>query len=118
MGLVKLYRITVTRSTWPLAKYFLDERGHALYDSTSNDVFTNGKYWQDHKPVVTQTEAVGHAVRAMYMYSAIADVAALTGDRHYIQAIDTLWNNVVGTKMYLHGRGIGAAVTANDSGQL
>jgi DUF1680 family protein len=65
-------------------------------------------YWQDHKAVVNQTEAVGHAVRAVYMYSGMADVAALTGDSSYIKAIGKIWENAVGKKIYVTG-GIGAA---------
>ncbi len=102
IGLVKLYRVTGDRKYLDLARFFLDQRGnaagHKLY----------GEYAQDHIPVVRQTEAVGHAVRAAYMFSGMADVAALTGDRAYITAIDRLWDNVVGRKMYLTG-GIGAA---------
>jgi DUF1680 family protein len=101
IGLVKLYRITGDAKYLGLAKFFLDERGnaagHTLY----------GEYAQDHLPVVKQTEAVGHAVRAAYMFSGMADVAALTGDKAYVDAIDRLWDNVVGRKMYLTG-GIGA----------
>lgn len=108
MGLVKLYRITGEERYLRLAKFFLDERGRVQYDTTSKDVYRNGMYWQDHVPVVDQREAVGHAVRAVYMYSAMADVAALTGDSGYVRAIDALWENVAGKKMYLHG-GIGAA---------
>ena len=66
-----------------------------------------GAYSQDHKPVIEQAEAVGHAVRAAYMYAGIADVAALTGDAAYVKAIDTIWENVVHKKLYLTG-GIGA----------
>jgi DUF1680 family protein len=62
---------------------------------------------QDHLPVVEQTEAVGHAVRAAYMYSGMADVAALTGDQAYVHAIQRIWGNVVHKKLALHG-GIGA----------
>ena len=65
------------------------------------------KYNQSHQKVVEQTEAVGHAVRATYLYSGMADVAALTGDKAYVDAIDRIWENVVGTKLYLTG-GIGA----------
>ena len=87
-----------TRSTCDMAKFFLDSRGHAwgrkLY----------GDYCQDHKPVVEQTEAVGHAVRAGYMYSGMADVAALTGDAEYIHAIDRIWENVVGQQALPHRR--------------
>ncbi len=96
MGLVKLYRVTGDERYLNLAKFFLDERG------------PNGKaYNQAHMKVVEQTEAVGHAVRATYMYSGMADVAAMTGDTSYVNAIDKIWENVVGKKLYLTG-GIGA----------
>lgn len=101
IGLAKLYRITGDKKYLDLAKFFLDQRGR----SEHRELF--GEYSQDHKPVVEQEEAVGHAVRAVYMYSGMADVAALTGDREYIQAIDRIWDNVVNKKMYLTG-GIGA----------
>ncbi|MCK5851796.1 glycoside hydrolase family 127 protein, partial [bacterium] len=64
-------------------------------------------YAQQHKPVIEQTEPVGHAVRAVYMYSAMADIAALTGEKSYIKAIDTIWENMVNKKMSLTG-GLGA----------
>ena len=64
-------------------------------------------YNQSQAKVVDQTEAVGHAVRATYMYSGMADVAALTGDTAYVNAIDKIWENVVGKKLYITG-GIGA----------
>lgn len=108
MGLVKLYRVTGDERYLSLAKYFLDERGRVKYDSTSKDGFRNGMYWQDHKPVTQQTEAVGHAVRAVYMYAGMADIAALTGDKSYLHAIDKIWQNAVGKKLYVTG-GIGAA---------
>ncbi len=73
----------------------------------SHDLWKNGAYWQDHIPVVDQTEAVGHAVRAGYLYAAMADIAALTDDKKFLKAIDTLWQNVVGKKIYVQG-GIGA----------
>ena len=102
IGLVKLYRVTGEKKYLDLAKFFLDVRG------------PNGwEYNQANKKVTEQTEAVGHAVRAMYMYSAMADVAALTGDTAYINAIDRIWNNVVTKKMYITG-GIGQ--TANNEG--
>jgi DUF1680 family protein len=101
IGLAKLYRMTGREKYLKLAKFFLDERGYAhgreLYDI----------YSQDHKSVLEQTEAVGHAVRACYMYSAMADVAALTGDGSYIKAIDRIWQNVVSKKLALTG-GVGA----------
>ncbi len=114
IGLVKLYRVTGDERYLRLAKFFLDERGHAngreLYTN-----FGNVGYMQDHLPVVEQAEAVGHSVRAVYMYTGMADVAALTGDASYIAAIDRLWENVVGRKLYLTG-GIGARHTGEAFG--
>src|SRR5450432_571696 len=108
MGLVKLYRITGKIKYLYTAKFFIEERGHYHgYDSTSKDLWKNGAYWQDNIPVVDQTEAEGHAVRAGYLYSAMADVAALTGDDSLILAIDRIWNNVVDKKIYIQG-GVGA----------
>lgn len=95
MGLVKLYRITGNEQYLSLAKFFLDCRNHG------------NSYNQANIPVIDQTEAEGHAVRATYMYSGMADVAALTGDQEYLHAIDQIWNNVVERKIYLTG-GIGA----------
>lgn len=97
MGLVKMYRVTGKKEYLDLAKYFLDLRGHGK----------SGEYSQTHKPVVEQDEAVGHAVRATYMYSGMADVAALTGNEAYLHAIDKIWDNVVFKKYYITG-GIGA----------
>ena len=104
IGLVKLYRTTGEKRYLDLAQFFLDHRG-VPDGRKENRIY--GEYWQDHQPVTKQTEAVGHAVRAAYMYSGMADVAALTGQKDYIDAIDQLWQNVVGKKMYLTG-GIGA----------
>jgi len=103
MGLVRLYRITGKKDYLNLAKFFIDERGHRPYDRSSTDEWKNGMYWQDDEPVVDQDEAEGHAVRAMYLYSGMADVAALTGDKQYVEAIDRIWNNVVGKKIYVQG---------------
>ncbi len=107
MGLVKLYRITGKKEYLDLAKFFIDARGKRQYDRSNKDEWKNGEYWQDDKPVTDQEEAEGHAVRAMYLYSGIADVAALTGDKEYIDAIDRIWKNMVGKKIYVQG-GIGA----------
>jgi DUF1680 family protein len=108
MGLVKLYRITGKKEYLETAKYFIEERGHyAGYDSKNPDVWKNGAYWQDHIPVVEQDEAIGHAVRAGYLYSAVADIAALTGDAQFLAAADKIWNNMVSKKFYVQG-GIGA----------
>lgn len=98
MALVKLYLVTGKKKYLNQAKFFLDERGH----TSRKDAYS-----QAHQPVVEQDEAVGHAVRAAYMYSGMADVATLTGDSIYIRSIDKIWNNVVEKKLYLTG-GIGA----------
>ncbi|MBF9238538.1 glycoside hydrolase family 127 protein [Hymenobacter sp. BT683] len=108
MGLVKLYRVTGKPEYLSTAKFFLDARGqYKGYDPKSPDPFKNGSYWQDHKPVVAQAEAVGHAVRAEYLYSAMADVAALTGDKQLLTAVDSIWNNMASKKIYVTG-GTGA----------
>jgi hypothetical protein len=101
MGLVKLYRATGEESYLKLAKFMLDVRGP---DGARGAGRT---YNQSHQRIVDQSEAVGHAVRATYMYSGIADVAALTGDAGFIAALDRIWTNLVGRKLYLTG-GIGA----------
>ena len=98
MALAKLYTVTGDRKYLDQAKFFLDKRGYTD---------RRDEYSQAHKPVVEQDEAVGHAVRAAYMYSGMADVAALTGDSAYIRAIDRIWDNIVGKKYYITG-GIGA----------
>jgi len=107
MGLVKLYRITGKKDYLDLAKFFTEQRGERQYKKDSKNVWENGSYWQAHKPVTQQDEVVGHAVRAMYLYSAMTDIAALTGDTAYMKAVDRLWGNMVNKKMYLTG-GIGA----------
>jgi DUF1680 family protein len=102
MGLVRLYRVTGQKRWLDLARFFIDVRGRPL-DGRE----LGGEYNQDHLPVVEQTEAVGHAVRAGYLYAGVADVAALTGDAAYVRAVDRIWADVVGRKLYLTG-GIGA----------
>lgn len=98
MALCKLYTVTGDKKYLDQAKYFLDKRG---YTSRTDE------YSQAHKPVLEQDEAVGHAVRAAYMYAGMADVAALTGDHSYVEAIDRIWDNIVTKKLYITG-GIGA----------
>jgi DUF1680 family protein len=107
MGLVKLYRITGKKDYLDLAKFFTEQRGERQYNKESKNVWENGSYWQAHKPVTQQDEVIGHAVRAMYLYSAMTDIAALTGDSAYTRAVDRLWENMVTKKLYLNG-GIGA----------
>jgi DUF1680 family protein len=103
MGLVRLYRISGKKEYLNLAKFFIDERGKKEYNKKSKNVFENGVYWQDDKPVIDQDEAEGHAVRAVYLYSGMADVAALTGDKQYLAAIDKIWDNMVSKKIYIQG---------------
>lgn len=98
MALARLYVLTGKKEYLDEAKFFLDYRGK-----------TQVKDWytQSIQPVVEQKEAIGHAVRAGYMYAGMADVAALTGDTTYIKAIDTIYDNIVSKKYYLTG-GVGA----------
>ncbi len=98
MALARLYLATGEKKYLEEAKFFLDERGKTEYRDAYN---------QTHLPVLEQDEAVGHAVRAAYMYAGMADVAALTGDQGYIHAIDAIWENIVSKKLYITG-GIGA----------
>ncbi|MBE3130672.1 MAG: glycoside hydrolase family 127 protein [Acidobacteria bacterium] len=112
IGLVKLYRATGKTKYLDLAKFFIDARGKTEgripYGREGRQELLYGQYAQDDKPFIEQTEAVGHAVRAGYLYAGAADVAALTGDQAYIAALEKIWADVVGTKIYITG-GIGAA---------
>lgn len=107
MALARLYLVTGDKKYLDQAKFFLDKRG---YTSRRDE------YSQAHKPVIEQDEAVGHAVRAAYMYSGMADVAALTGDTAYIRAIDRIWDNIVSKKLYITG-GIGATSNGEAFGE-
>ena len=98
MGLAKLYLATGKQDYLEQAKFFLDKRGYTTIKT---------EYSQSHLPVLQQSEAVGHAVRAGYMYAGMADVAALTGDKGYIDAIDRIWENIIQKKYYITG-GVGA----------
>jgi DUF1680 family protein len=121
LALVKLYQVTGEERYLQLSQYFIDERGAKpsyflkeweKRDRTSH--WTAGQsssldlsYNQSHLPVREQSEAVGHSVRAVYMYTAMADLAALTDDQGLIEACRRLWNNIVTKQMYLTG-GIGS----------
>ena len=98
MALARLFVLTGEKKYLDEAKFLLDYRGK----TGRRDLYS-----QSDKPVVEQTEAWGHAVRAGYMYAGMADVAALLGDSSYIKAIDTIYENIVGKKYYLTG-GVGA----------
>jgi DUF1680 family protein len=104
MALVRLYRVTGNGAYLDLAKFLLDSRKPDAPASSNHPATYN----QSFAPVVDQTEAVGHAVRATYMYSGMADVAALTGDAAYVKALDAIWTDIASKKLYITG-GIGAS---------
>ncbi len=106
IGLVKLYRTTGEKRYLDLAKFFIDQRGNAEGHNITEGEYA-GKYQQDHLPLAQQEEAVGHSVRAGYFYSGATDVAALTGETAYDEALNKIWNDIVHKKIYLTG-GIGA----------
>lgn len=101
MGLAKLYKVTGDEKYLKQAKYFVDETGRCT------DGHEPSMYSQDHMPILQQEEIVGHAVRAGYLYSGVADVAALTHDNAYFEALSRIWNNMAGKKLYIIG-GIGS----------
>ena len=107
MALARLYLATGEKKYLDEAKFLLDYRGKTKIKQ---------EYSQSHKPVTEQDEAVGHAVRAAYMYAGMADVAALTGDQSYITAIDRIWDNIVTKKLYITG-GIGATSSGEAFGK-
>jgi DUF1680 family protein len=110
IGLVKLYRVTGEKRYLDQARFFIDQRGRAEGHRL------RGPNQQDHQPVAQQAEAVGHSVRAGYLYAGVADVAALTGDAGLLTAVDRIWNDVVGRKMHLTG-GIGARAAGEAFGE-
>lgn len=113
MALVRLYEVTGEARYLNLARYFVDERGRKPYywDNEEHAERRNQEegysYYQSHRPVRDQDEAVGHAVRAVYLYSGMTDVAKLTEDETLWEACKTLWHSTVREKMYITG-GIGA----------
>ena len=107
MAMTRLYLATGKKKYLDFAKFLLDHRGKTAIKT---------EYSQSHKPVVEQDEAVGHAVRAAYMYAGMADVAALTGDQDYVKAIDAIWENIVSKKLYITG-GIGATASGEAFGK-
>jgi len=120
LALVKLYDVTNEPRYLALARFFLDERGgeHTSPGDPEDSPlarYDNRIYRQDHLPVTRQTEAVGHSVRAMYLYTGMADVAARTEAPGYREALDALWDDVAAKKMYLTG-GIGAAESMESFG--
>jgi hypothetical protein len=106
IGLLSLHHETSDPRYLDLARFFLDERGRDDYPR-EGEYAIDRTYAQDHLPVVRQTEAVGHAVRATYLYIALADIAALTGRAEYRDALDRIWEDAVYRKTYVTG-GIGS----------
>ena len=97
MALCKLYKVTGDKKYLDMARYFVEETG------CGTDGHKLSEYSQDHKPILQQDEIVGHAVRAGYLYSGVADVAALTNDTAYFHALTRLWDNLVSKKLYITG---------------
>lgn len=137
LALLKLYRATGEKRYLDLSRFFLDERGHAhgterkpftdvppravpkqqpgesMKDFRQRKWSTRNGRMQDHKPLLEQTEAVGHAVRAGYTYAAMADIARFSDAPEYAKAVRTLWEDVVFRKIYLTG-GLGTAQYADE----
>ncbi len=107
LALMKLYNTTGNDRYEKLANWYLEQRGKHVHEYVKGEWFTP-EYWQDEAPVKDQTQITGHAVRAMYLYSGAADVAAATGDTGYIHAMKNVWQDVVYRNMYLTG-GIGSS---------
>ncbi|MGN0234201.1 MAG: glycoside hydrolase family 127 protein, partial [Bacteroidaceae bacterium] len=107
MALVRLYELTGEERYLNGCKFFLDCRGVRKFDPTSADQRVNGKYWQDHLPAIQQRTAEGHAVRAMYFYSGMADWVRYSADKDYETAVTSIWNNIANCKFYITG-GFGA----------
>ncbi|MDR1516852.1 MAG: glycoside hydrolase family 127 protein [Dysgonamonadaceae bacterium] len=107
LALVKLYNVTGKKEYLDFANWLLEERGHG-HGSKGDEGQWNPKYYQDDAPVREMTDIAGHAVRAMYLYCGMADVAAYTQDSGYIAAMHRLWDDVVLRNMYVTG-GIGSS---------
>jgi DUF1680 family protein len=112
IGLIKLYRLTGDKRWLELAQFFLDVHGrpgeYIHHPAGSRfEVYNDSVYLQMHKPVLEQTEAVGHAVRGGYMYAALADLSEETGDDRYLNASQRIWDDVIRGKIYITG-GIGS----------
>ena len=110
MALFRLYEATGDEHYRHLAEYFINQRGQQplIFEQEHPDMKGKPDYYhQAHKPVREQTEAVGHAVRAVYLYSGMADMARISGDREILKACEALWDSIVNEKMYITG-GIGA----------
>jgi uncharacterized protein len=108
LALVKLYKTTQNKRYLDLADWFLEQRGRGFGKGVIWDKWKDPAYCQDAIPVKNQKEITGHAVRAMYLYTGAADVAAESGDNGYMNAMKTVWEDVVHRNMYITG-GIGSS---------
>ena len=128
IALIKLFQGTNDYKFLKLAKFFLDIRCTSriekkLYDGkkakAKSPQAANGlrEYNQSHKSIIKQREAVGHAVRATYMYTAMTDIATYTGDTEYLKAVDQIWDDMISKKIYITG-GIGATKTGEAFGRI
>lgn len=108
LALVKLYRTTKDERYLKLSEWFLNQRGKGNGKGVIWDDWKDPAYCQDAIPVKDQKEITGHAVRAMYLYTGAADVAVNTGDTGYMNAMKTVWEDVVHRNMYITG-GIGSS---------
>lgn len=121
IGLIKLYKVTGEKKWLDLAQFFIDVRGrqgdYYRHPAGSRfEVYNDSVYLQMHKPVLEQTEAVGHAVRGAYMYTAMADLSEETGYDRYLEASAKIWDDVTGGKIYITG-GIGSKEHGEAFGQ-
>jgi DUF1680 family protein len=121
LALVKLYRATGNARYLETAQWFVAERGKPHADMTpypdkAFEMYNDRAYKQDQAPVVEQDRAVGHAVRAMYLYEAVTDLAALANNDAFSRAADRLWQDVVSKRLYLTG-GVGARGTTESFGE-
>ena len=108
LALVKLYEVTGEKKYLEFAEWLIDERGHGYGTKGENNGKWDKEYYQDDVPVREMTDIKGHAVRAMYLYCGMSDVAAYTHDEGYMAALDRLWDDVVLRNMYVTG-GIGSS---------
>lgn len=109
MALAKLYKVTGNEQYLQTAKYFIDETGRGT------DGHRLSEYSQDHMPILQQDEIVGHAVRAGYLYSGVADIVRLTCDSAYMEALCRIWKNLTSCKLYITG-GMGSRVQGEGFG--
>lgn len=112
IGLIKLYNLTGNKQWLELAQFFIDVRGrqgdYVRHPEKSRfEVYNDSVYLQMHKPVLEQSEAVGHAVRGAYMYTAMVDLSGATGENKYLEASQRIWDDITGGKIYVTG-GIGS----------